>query len=92
VALFVLRTSNAPAQEADRNAYDTLPAPELLRGWWGTSVAWGVLEPVVASMAQETRTPRELTNVTDLAMVVNGIGMIASVLAIRVVREIDARQ
>jgi hypothetical protein len=76
----------------DRDAYDTLPAPDLLRGWWGTSLAWGALEPVVASLAEAARTPQELTNVTDLGMVVNAIGVVASVLAIRVVREIDAQQ
>jgi hypothetical protein len=76
----------------DRDAYDTLPAPDLLRGWWGTSLAWGVLGPVVGSLAHEARTPQELTNLTDLGMVVNVIGVVASVLAIRVVREIDARQ
>jgi hypothetical protein len=76
----------------DRDAYDTLPAPDLLRGWWGTSVAWGVLAPVVGVLAQEARTPQELTNLTDLGMVVNVIGVIAGVLAIRVVREIDAQQ
>lgn len=76
----------------DRDAYDTLPAPALLRGWWGTSLIWGLLGPVVASLARAARTPQELTNVTDLGMVVNAIGVIACVLAIRVVREIDARQ
>jgi hypothetical protein len=76
----------------DRDAYDTLPAPDLLRGWWGTSLAWGVFGPVVASLGQNARTPQELMNVTDLGMVVNAIGMIAMVLAIRVVREIDVRQ
>jgi hypothetical protein len=76
----------------DRDAYDTLPAPDLLRGWWGTSLTWGVLGPVVGVLARGARTPQELTNLTDLGMVVNAIGVIASVLAIRVVREIDARQ
>jgi hypothetical protein len=76
----------------DRDAYDTLPAPDLVRGWWGILVAWGALGPVVAFLAQKARTPQDLTNVTDLGMVVNAIGVIACVLAIRVVREIDARQ
>jgi len=76
----------------DRDAYDTLPAPDLLRGWWGTWLAWGVLGPVVGFLAQEARTPQELTNLTDLGMVVDAIGLIAGVLAIRIVREIDARQ
>src|SRR3989442_9465016 len=29
----------------DRDAYDDLPAPALLSGWWGMSLAWGGLEP-----------------------------------------------
>jgi hypothetical protein len=76
----------------DRDAYDTLPAPDLLRGWWGTSLAWGGLGLVVGVLAHEARTPQDLTNLTDLGIVVNAIGVIASVLAIRVVRKIDARQ
>ncbi len=76
----------------DRDGYDDLPAPALLSGWWGMSLTWGVLEPVVAATARNARTPLELTNVTDVALVGSVIGIVAAVLAIRVVRGIDQRQ
>ena len=76
----------------DRDAYDDLPAPALLSGWWGMSLAWGVLEPVVAATARNARTALELTNVTDVALVGSVVGIVAMVLAIRVVRGIDQRQ
>src|SRR6266702_2244958 len=76
----------------DRDAYDDLPAPALLSGWWGMSLAWGVLEPVVAATARNARTALELTNVTDVALVGSVVGIVATVLAIRVVRGIDERQ
>jgi len=76
----------------DRDAYDDLPAPPLLSGWWGMSLAWGVLEPVVAATARNARTALELTNVTDVALVGSVVGIVAMVLAIRVVRGIDQRQ
>ena len=76
----------------DRDGYDDLPAPALLSGWWGMSLTWGVLEPVVAATARTARTPLELTNITDVALVGGVIGIVATVLAIRVVRGIDQRQ
>src|SRR5205814_7974791 len=76
----------------DRDAYDDLPAPPLLSGWWGMSLAWGVLEPVVAATARNARTALELTNVTDVALVGSVVGIVAMVLAIRVVRGIDQGQ
>ncbi len=76
----------------DRDGYDDLPAPALLSGWWGISLTWGVMEPVVAAAARNARTPLELTNVTDVALVGSVIGIVATVLAIRVVRGIDERQ
>jgi len=36
--------------------------------------------------------PHELINVTDVGMLVNAVGIVAGVLAIKVVREIDHRQ
>jgi hypothetical protein len=76
----------------DRDAYDDLPAPALLSGWWGMSLAWGALEEVVAASARGARTPFDLTNVTDVALVGSAVGIVAAVLAIRVVRGIDQRQ
>ena len=76
----------------DRDAYDDLPAPALLSGWWGMSLTWGALEEVVAATARGARTSLDLTNVTDVALVGSAVGIIAMVLAIRVVRGIDQRQ
>jgi len=76
----------------DRDAYDDLPAPALLSTWWGMSCTWGVLEPVIAAIAPSARTPLELTNVSDMALVGSAVGIVAVVLAIRVVRGIDQRQ
>ncbi|HYS00135.1 MAG TPA: DUF4328 domain-containing protein [Gemmatimonadales bacterium] len=76
----------------DRDAYDDLPAPALLSGWWGASLTWGVLQPVVASTVRNARTALELTNITDVALVGSAVGIVAAVLAIRVVRGIDQRQ
>ncbi len=76
----------------DRDAYDDLPAPAFLSTWWGMSWTWGVLEPVVAATARGARTPLELINATDVGMLVNAAGVVAAVLAIKLVREIDRRQ
>jgi hypothetical protein len=76
----------------DRDGYDSLPAPTYLTGWWGTSVSWGVLGRLVAYMARDARTPLELTNATDMGMLVNAVGVVAALLAIKVVWEIDRRQ
>jgi len=76
----------------DRDAYDDLPAPALVSGWWGMSLTWGALEEVVAATARGARTPLDQTNVTDVALLGSAVGIIATVLAIRVVRGIDRRQ
>jgi len=76
----------------DRDAYDDLPAPALLSGWWGMSLTWGALEQVVASTVRNARTPLELFDVTDVALVGSAVGIVAAVLAIRVVWAIDQRQ
>jgi Domain of unknown function (DUF4328) len=76
----------------DRDAYDSLPAPAFLTGWWGMSLTWGVLGRLVTIIARDARTPHELINVTDVGMLVNAVGIVAGVLAIKVVREIDRRQ
>ena len=76
----------------DRDAYDSLPAPAYLTGWWGMSLAWGALGRLPPIMAHDARTPLELINVTDVGMLVNALGIVAGVLAIKVVREIDRRQ
>jgi Domain of unknown function (DUF4328) len=76
----------------DRDAYDELPAPALLSGWWGMSWTWGALQQLVAATTPVARTPLDLTNVTDVALVGSAVGVVAAVLAMRVVREIDQRQ
>src|SRR6267143_3321124 len=76
----------------DRDAYDRLPAPAYLTGWWGLSVTRAVLGVPITLMARDARTHIELINATDLGMLVNAVGVIAGVLAIKVVREIDRRQ
>jgi hypothetical protein len=76
----------------DRDAYDSLPAPAYLAGWWGMALTWGVLGRLVTLMARDARTPLELINATDMGMLVNAVGVIAGALAIKVVREIDRRQ
>src|SRR5256712_4389154 len=58
----------------DRDAYDDLPAPALLSGWWGMSLTWGALEEVVAATARGARTSLDLTNVTDVALVGSAVG------------------
>ena len=42
----------------DRDGYDDLPAPALLSGWWGISLTWGVLEPVVAANRKNPLQPQ----------------------------------
>jgi uncharacterized protein DUF4328 len=76
----------------DRDGYDRLPAPAFLTGWWGAAVSWGVLGRLVAHLARDARTPLELTNATDMGMLVNVVGVVAALLAIKVVWEIDRRQ
>ena len=76
----------------DRDGYDDLPAPALLRGWWGVWVPWAVLEPVFTRVARDARTAEQLSDVTHVGVAVGALGIVATVLAIRVVREIDRRQ
>jgi len=76
----------------DRDGYDELPAPAFLNGWWGTAVSWGVLGRLVAYIARDARTPLDLTNATDMGLLVNVVGVVAALLAIKVVWEIDRRQ
>jgi len=76
----------------DRDAYDELPAPAYLTGWWGLFVARAVLVIPITLMARDARTQVELINASDVGMLVNAVGVIAGVLAIKVVREIDRRQ
>jgi len=76
----------------DRDGYDDLPAPPLLSGWWGMSLTWGALQPLLASTVRNAGLTLEFVNVSDLALVGSVIGIVATVLAIRVVRGIDERQ
>ena len=76
----------------DRDGYDQLPAPAFLTGWWGTAVSWGVLGRLVAYLVRDARTPLDLTNATDMGLLVNVVGVVAALLAIKVVWEIDRRQ
>jgi hypothetical protein len=56
------------------------------------SLAWAVLEPVFASLARDARTAEQLSDATHMGIAVGAVEIIATVLAIRVVREIDRRQ
>ncbi len=56
------------------------------------SVSWVVLGVLITLMARDARTDFERINATDLRMLVSAVGVIAGVLAIKVVREIDRRQ
>jgi hypothetical protein len=76
----------------DRDGYDNLPAPGLLSGWWGITLARGALEPVAAWLTRDARTAFELENASDVGIAVHAVGIVAIVLAIRVVRAIDRTQ
>jgi len=76
----------------DRDAYDRLPAPAYVTGWWGMSVTRAALGVAITLVTRDGRTQVDLINATDLGMLVNAVGVIAGVLAIKVVREIDRRQ
>src|SRR2546427_744819 len=73
----------------DRDAYDSLPAPAFLTGWWGMSVSWVVLGVLITLMARDARTDFERINATDLRMLVSAVGGLAGVLAITGRREVD---
>jgi Domain of unknown function (DUF4328) len=76
----------------DRDGYDNLPAPAFLAAWWGVYWTWAAVERVCGFLAPDTRSVGDLTNVTDLEMLVNVVGMVAALLAIKVVRGIDRHQ
>lgn len=76
----------------DRDGYDRLPAPAYLTGWWGLSVTRAVLGVPITLMARDARTQVDLINATDVALLGGAIGIVATVLAIRVVQGIDQRQ
>jgi hypothetical protein len=75
----------------DRDAYDDLPAPALLSRWWGMSLTWAAL-PLLASTVRNARSMLELVDVSDVSLVGSVIGIVATGLAIGVVRGIDQRQ
>jgi hypothetical protein len=76
----------------DRDGYDNLPAPAFLAVWWGIYLTWAALERVFTFIARDGRSPGDLTNVIDLEVLVNVVGMVAALLAIKVVRGIDRHQ
>ncbi|HYT99951.1 MAG TPA: DUF4328 domain-containing protein [Gemmatimonadales bacterium] len=76
----------------DRDAYDNLPAPALLSTWWGVSLTWGALALVLTLLARDAYSLEQLTNVTDLGLLVHAVGVVAAVLAMMVVRGIDRHQ
>jgi len=76
----------------DRDGYDNLPAPAFLTTWWGVYWTWAAVERVFGFLAPNTQSVGDLTNVTDLEMLVNVVGIVAALLAIKVVREIDRHQ
>src|SRR5437870_9536301 len=76
----------------DRDGYDNLPAPAFLTTWWGVYWTWAAVERVFGFLAPNTQSAGDLTNVTDLELLVNVVGIVAALLAIKVVREIDSYQ
>lgn len=76
----------------DRDGYDDLPAPGFLSAWWGIFLTRGVAGLAVASLAPSCRTLGDLIEIGDLHVLVKVAGVVAGVLAIRVVRGIDRRQ
>ncbi len=76
----------------DRDGYDNLPAPAFLAAWWGVYWMWAPVDRVFGFLAPNTQSVGDLTNVTDLEMLVNVVGIVAALLAIKVVREIDRHQ
>ena len=76
----------------DRDGYDNLPAPAFLAVWWGMFWTWAAVERAFGSMALDAQSPGDLANFTDLELLVNVVGIVAALLAIKVVREIDRHQ
>jgi len=76
----------------DRDGYDNLPAPAFLAVWWGMFWTWAAVERAFGSMALDAQSPGDLANFTDLELLVNVLGIVAALLAIKVVREIDRYQ
>jgi len=76
----------------DRDGYDNLPAPAFLAVWWGMFWTWAAVERGFGSMALDAQSPGDLANFTDLELLVNVLGIVAALLAIKVVREIDRYQ
>jgi hypothetical protein len=76
----------------DRDGYDNLPAPGLLSGWWGMSLAWAVLGPVAVWLTRGPGSPFELDDAINVSFAVHAVGIVAIILAIRVVGAIDRMQ
>jgi Domain of unknown function (DUF4328) len=76
----------------DRDGYDNLPAPAFLGAWWGVYLIWVAAERGFGFMARDAGSLGDLTNVTDLEILVNVVGIVAALLAIKVVRGIDRYQ
>lgn len=71
----------------DRDAYDDLPAPAFVTGWWGCLVVY-----VLSSVARDARSPVDLAAITEAGVAVDAIGIVAAALAVRVVWGIDLYQ
>lgn len=68
------------------------PAPALISWWWGVYLLSGFAGRVYATLARDAKSIVELSNATDVGILVDGIGIISALLAVVVVRGVDGRQ
>lgn len=75
----------------DRDSFNGLPAPTFLPWWWGMCLLSGVARLLATLTPPVSRLPTFMT-ATDARMLADAVGVVAAVLAIKVVREITGFQ
>ena len=77
------------------NASDSvehLPRPPIISWWWGVYLLSAFAARASASLISDAHTAQDFITATNLGVVEDGIGVIAALLAVAVVRGIDQRQ
>lgn len=75
----------------DRDSFDGLPAPAFIPWWWATCVLSG-LGRLHATLTVEAQAANSAAGLTNVAVLEDALGVVAAVLAIRLVRGITGLQ
>lgn len=88
----IWKKSDPEIQDPDHYLAEPKSTPALLPLWWVAWIVSGVLDRIVFRLSISEEDPAQLLFVTKLSMFSGVVNIIASVLALLVVQEIDLRQ